>query len=133
LARAVIAHAPSLQDPFEDYKVRLAARLSKLDQSEEAQRKRAAAAAEREKDRTTWLGTDLGEKGESSAVREERKRKADDAGVGKYLGAGASKKKPPTSAPASGASTPTPAAPQQFGIDKKKRKAGGGFGDFSAW
>lgn len=71
----------------------------------------------------------MGEKGESSAVKDERKRKADDAGVGKYLGGAKAKK--PTSAPGSGASTPS--APQEIGIDKKKRKAGGGFGDFSGW
>jgi len=51
-------------------------------------------------------------------VRDERKRKADDAGVGKYLG------KATVKAPTS--------APLEYQGDKKKRKAGG-FGDFSAW
>lgn len=107
----------SLTDPFEEYKKRLAVRLAKEDKSEEAQRRRAEKAAERDKDRTTWLGTDLGVKGESATVREERKRKADD-GVGKYLNAGV-KAKPAT-------------PPIEFGVEKKKRK-GGGFGDFSGW
>jgi peptidyl-prolyl cis-trans isomerase-like protein 2 len=111
-----------LQDPFEEYKVRLAARLARQDQSDEALRKRAAKAAEREKDRTTWLGTDLGVKGESTATRDDRKRKADDAGVGKYLKVGGSGTK--RDGPA--------AAPVEFGVDKKKRKPGG-FGDFSGW
>lgn len=107
----------SLQDPFEDYKVRLAAKLARKDQSEDALRKRAEAKEKREKDRTTWLGTDLGAKGESKDLRDARKRKADDAGVGKYLGA---------------AKVAAPSPVVEFGIEKKKRKAGG-FGDFSGW
>lgn len=109
-----------MQDPFEDYKVRLAARLARQDQSDEALRVRAEKKAEREKDRTTWLGTDLGAKGESTVVREERKRKADDEGVGKYLKAAGTKSAVPK------------AAPLESGVEKKKRKAGG-FGDFSGW
>lgn len=115
-----------MQDPFEEYQKRLKARLARQDQSEEALRRRAEKAAEREKDRTTWLGTDLGAKGESKAVRAEKKRKADDEGVGKYL--------KPAKAPAPAAAAAKPAAPPvEFGVEKKKRKAGGGFGDFSGW
>lgn len=109
----------SLQDPFEDFKKKLAEKLARRDQSEEAQRKRAEKQAAREKDRTTWLGTHLGDKSESTAQRDERKRKADEAGVGKYLNAASSAKKPA-------------AAPIEFGGEKKKRKPGG-FGDFSGW
>ncbi|TXT08649.1 hypothetical protein VHUM_02777 [Vanrija humicola] len=121
----VITGVNILQDPFEEYQKRLKARLARQDQSEEAQRRRAEKAAEREKDRTTWLGTDLGAKGESKAVRAERKRKADDEGVGKYL--------KPAKAPAPVAAAAPAAKPVEFGIEKKKRKAGGGFGDFSGW
>lgn len=106
-----------LQDPFEDYKVRLAAKLARKDQSDEALRKRAEEKEKREKDRTTWLGTDLGAKGESKDAKEARKRKAEDAGVGRYLGA---------------AKPVAPAQSVEFGVEKKKRKAGG-FGDFSGW
>jgi peptidyl-prolyl cis-trans isomerase-like protein 2 len=121
----------SLQDPFEEYKVRLAARIARQDQSEEAMRKRAEAQAERDKDRTTWLGTNLGEKGESKARKEERKRRTEESGsvVGKYLGAvGVAK----SGAGATGAATEVPGEELEFGVQKKKRKAGG-FGDFSGW
>lgn len=114
-----------MQDPFEDYKVRLAAKLARQDQSDEALRKRAAAQAEREKDRTTWLGTDLGAKGESKAAKEDRKRKVEEGGVGKYLGA-------PAGAPGAAKRATGQSLPEEFGQDKKKKKTGG-FGDFSAW
>lgn len=107
-----------LQDPFEEYQARLAAKLARSDQSAEAQAKRAAAREKREKDRTTWLGTDLGSKTESREEREARKRKAEDDGVGKYI-AQAKGKAPKV-------------APVEFGQEKKKRKPGG-FGDFSGW
>lgn len=107
-----------LQDPFDEYRQRLEAKLARQDQSDEALRKRAAAKEKREKDRTTWLGTDLGAKGESRDVREARKRKLEDEGVGKYVAT--AKPKVPK------------AAPVEFGIEKKKRKPGG-FGDFSGW
>lgn len=108
---------PSLQDPFEDYQTRLQAKLARKDQSEEALRKRAAEKEKREKDRTTWLGTDLGAKGESKDARDARKRKAEDAGVGKYL---------------AGVKPAAPAPGAEFGVEQKKRKPGG-FGDFSGW
>ncbi|WVR04605.1 peptidyl-prolyl cis-trans isomerase-like 2 [Kwoniella sp. DSM 27419] len=116
----VILGVNVLQDPFEAYQERLAARLARKDQSDEAIRRRAEALAEREKDRTTWLGTDLGVKGESKSLKEERKRKAEGEGVGKYLG------KAPVAA---GGKAPEAL---DFGMEKKKKKAGG-FGDFSGW
>ncbi len=120
----IITGVQVLQDPFEAYQARLTARLARQDQSDESLRKRAEAQAAREKDRTTWLGTDLGAKGESRGVKEERKRKADEEGilVGKYLGAG---KK--VGLPGGGSE-----AELEFGGEKKKKKAGG-FGDFSGW
>lgn len=129
----VITGVQILQDPFEEYKTRLAARLARMDQSEEAQRKRAAMAAEREKDRTTWLGTNLGAKGESADVRAERKRKADDAGVGKYLKAGEAAAPPSAGAAAKAKKPAAPAPPVEFGVEKKKQRKAGGFGDFSGW
>lgn len=129
-----------LQDPFEAYREKLAARLARQDQSDEALRKRDEARKERDKDRTTWLGTYLGEKGEGKEVKVERKRKAqeDEVEVGRYIGGkvpvgmgitGAAKAKPPAAA----GSGPVGAAPvTEFGLEKKKKKAGG-FGDFSAW
>lgn len=129
-----------LTDPFEEYQTRLAARLAKRDQSDEAIRRRAEAAKEREKDRTTWLGTNLGDKGESKVAKVERKRKEEEDGglVGRYLGGGI----PPIGGvnvkPVGGKVKdktevmPTPPAVMEFGGEKKKRKVGG-FGDFSAW
>lgn len=100
------------------------ARLARQDQSDEAVRRRAEARAERDKDRTTWLGTDLGTRGESKSDKEKRKRKEDDeAGlVGKYLQAKGTK---------TGGQGGV-AEPMEFGLEKKKKK-GGGFGDFSGW
>jgi peptidyl-prolyl cis-trans isomerase-like protein 2 len=124
-----------LTDPFEEYQVRLAARLAKKDQSDEALKRRAAEAAEREKDRTTWLGTNLGDKGESKGEKAARKRKEDEDGelVGRYLQGPApvpvsveKEKEKPTDRAA------PKAAPIDFGVEKKKRKVGG-FGEFSGW
>ncbi|GFZ47690.1 peptidylprolyl isomerase [Saitozyma sp. JCM 24511] len=127
----IITGVQVLQDPFEDYQTRLAARIARQDQSEEAQRKRAEAQALREKDRTTWLGTNLGAKGESKAQKEEKKRKAEEEGslVGKYLagpGTGSGAK------PGAGVKSAAPAMEMEFGAEKKQRKPGG-FGDFSGW
>jgi peptidyl-prolyl cis-trans isomerase-like protein 2 len=113
----------SLTDPFEEYQKRLKARLAHRDQSDEALRKRALDREERDKDRTTWLGTELGARGETKAEKEKRKRVEDDEGgtVGKYL-QGGQKAAPPAAA------TQT----MEFGLEKKKKK-GGGFGNFSGW
>ncbi|KAK1921557.1 peptidyl-prolyl cis-trans isomerase-like 2 [Papiliotrema laurentii] len=134
-----------LQDPFEIYREKLAARLARQDQSDEALRKREEARKEREKDRTTWLGTYLGEKGEGKAVKEERKRKAEEEGglVGKYIGGkvpvglgvtpvgGAALAKAGIGAGVGSAGTSAPVPAMEFGTEKKKKT--GGFGDFSAW
>lgn len=130
-----------LQDPFETYKEKLAAKLARQDQSDEAIQARADRQKEREKDRTTWLGTYLGERGEGKEAKEQRKRKAEDeAGlVGKYIGGKVpvgvgvtpmvgSKVKAPT-VPVVAAASP---GSMEFGQEKKKKKMGG-FGDFSGW
>jgi len=118
----IITGVQVLQDPFETYQSRLAARLARQDQSDEAMKKRSENQAERERDRTTWLGTNLGVKGESKVEKQERKRKADESGatVGKYLGGGMK------------AALPGGEVELEFGVEKKKKKAGG-FGDFSGW
>jgi len=109
-----------LTDPFEEYQKKLKTRIARQDQSEDALRRRAEARAERDKDRTTWLGTELGARGETKAEKDKRKRKEDDEAdtVGKYLKAG--------TGPGKGE------APMEFGMEKKKPK-GGGFGNFSGW
>ena len=129
-----------LQDPFEAYREKLTARLARQDQSDEALRKRNEARKERDKDRTTWLGTYLGEKGEGKEVKVERKRKAEEeVEVGRYIGGkvpvgvgitgNPTKSKATAVAPIAAAGA---AAVAEFGVEKKKKKAGG-FGDFSAW
>lgn len=129
----------SLQDPFEEYQKRLAERLARQDQSDEAMRRRAEAQAARDRDRITWLGTNLGVKGDSKVQKAEKKRKADEeGGVGKYLNGPAPVQHAPVGIKAAGIKTQhvsAAAAPptEEFGVEKKKRKAGGGFGDFSGW
>jgi peptidyl-prolyl cis-trans isomerase-like protein 2 len=104
----------SVQNPFQAYQDRLNAKISRQDQSEEAQAVRAAKRAARDADRTTWLGTDLGEKG--------KRKHEDDVSVGKYLGA-----KTKTSPTVTGTN-------YDFGGSaSKKAKKLGGFGDFSGW
>ncbi|OCF37351.1 peptidyl-prolyl cis-trans isomerase-like 2 [Kwoniella heveanensis BCC8398] len=126
----VILGVNVLQDPFEAYKERLAARLARQDQSDEALKRRAEAQAEREKDRTTWLGTNLGVKGESKVQKEERKRKAETEGVGRYLKSAAGGGGVPV--PIGGGASGKVPDVLDFGVEKKKKKAGG-FGDFSGW
>ena len=126
----IITGVQVLTDPFEAYQERLAHRLARQDQSDEAIKKRAEAAAEREKDRTTWLGTNLGEKGESKQVKDERKRKAgeEESLVGRYV----NKPKVANGNGVRAAEIDPAVRAEEFGGDKKKRKAGG-FGDFSGW
>lgn len=154
----IITSVQILTDPFEAYQVRLKAKLERQDQSDAAVKLRAEKAKEREKDRTTWLGTDLGERGEAKEERERKRKEREEGGVGKYLagtggGAGGVGGKggvegtripqvpvhvalPGTKKKATGTEPVKPAFPQtlEYGADKKKRKGGGGgFGDFSAW
>ena len=128
----IITSVQVLTDPFEAYQERLKARIAKQDQSDEALQRRAEAQKEREKDRTTWLGTNLGERGESVIAKEERKRKAEDyVGVGKYVKAttnGAARAEVQNGA----AGGDVVQQQVEFGLEKKKKKAGG-FGDFSGW
>jgi len=103
-----------VQNPFQAYQDRLNAKISRQDQSEEAQAMRAAKKAARDADRTTWFGTDLGEKG--------KRKHEEDVIVGKYLSA-----KPKSSPAATGSN-------YDFGGSApKKAKKLGSFGDFSGW
>ena len=144
----IIKSIQVLQDPFETYREKLKVRLERQDQSDEAMRKREEARKERDKDRTTWLGTYLGEKGEATVQKQERKRKAEEQSglVGRYIGGKVPVGVgiPPVGGDAlakagigagvgnSSSSLTTPTAALEFGTEKKKKKAGG-FGDFSAW
>ncbi|KAJ9099952.1 hypothetical protein QFC21_003960 [Naganishia friedmannii] len=109
-----------VQDPFELYQEKLKAKVARADQSEEALARRAEKKAKRDKDRTTWLGTNLGEQD----AKRKRSDDEEDTAVGKYL---AAKKANP--AP----STAIPTGAYNFGGQEKKQKKTGGFGDFSGW
>ncbi len=110
-------HLCSVQDPFEIYRARIAEKEARRDYSDEAIAARAAKKAKKENDRTTWLGTDLGAKGQ------KRQREEDAGGVGKYLAPKAS---------TSSLAAEAPAAPS-FGVESKKQKKLGSFGNFSGW
>ncbi|TYJ53572.1 peptidyl-prolyl cis-trans isomerase-like 2 [Cryptococcus floricola] len=130
----VILGVNVLQDPFETYKERLQAKLARQDQSAETLAKRAAKQAEREKDRTTWLGTDLGEKGESKAVKEKRKAEEEEGGVGKYMKAAAARSVGTGAGAGKVGAKVGGKVPEvmDFGAEKKKKKTSG-FGNFSGW
>ncbi|ORY78083.1 cyclophilin-like domain-containing protein [Leucosporidium creatinivorum] len=110
-------------DPYDTYKKRLEKRLTREAEERANAGLKKLKKEERDKDRTTWFGTDLA-KGSPSAI-EAQAAKA--GGVGKYLagagaGAGAVKRKEPEG---------DLAGAVMGGAEKKKKK--GGFGDFSGW
>lgn len=65
------------------------------------------------------MGTKLGDKGQ----RKRQMEGEDVGGVGKYLKAGG----------AGGARGTRAGDVAEYGAEKKKKRTGGGFGDFSAW
>jgi peptidyl-prolyl cis-trans isomerase-like protein 2 len=98
----------SYQDPFEDYKKRLANKLAKRAESE----KNVVTEQEKPKDEINWFGTKVG----SHSLASESGRGNSSEGVGKYLNL----KRPQEGH----------AIPERDEV-KKKRKIG--FGDFSGW
>jgi peptidyl-prolyl cis-trans isomerase-like protein 2 len=119
-------------DPFEAYKERLQKRLARERDAADVDGAKRQAREAREQDRTTWTGLALGEK-QSRKVPDKPASLASAAapakapGVGKYLGA--------ATAPSAKRQAEAPladAAADEAG-GKKKRKAAGGFGDFSGW
>ncbi|KAJ9126471.1 hypothetical protein QFC24_002214 [Naganishia onofrii] len=120
-----------VQDPFELYQEKLKAKVARQDQSEEALARRAEKKAKRDKDRTTWLGTNLG--------NQDAKRKRgdnddeEDAAVGKYLAARRAAAPLPAAASSAATSAILPTGAYNFGGQEKKQKKTGGFGDFSGW
>ena len=104
------------QDPFEDYKGRLARKLAR---QAESGAENPADADSKTKDDVNWFGVKLGENGQS-------KEASGAAGVGKYLniGSGAVKKRPLERSSA----LPVGEVDED---SKKKRKIG--FGNFDSW
>lgn len=102
------------KDPYEVYKANLAKKLEKDRVARSGAGEKARLKQEKEKDRTTWFGTTLGEKGEEISL--------DGLGpVGKHLG------KRKEAAPVKAVEE------QEIGGAAKRKKKAGGFGDFSAW
>ena len=110
------------KDPYEEFKTKLAKRLARDQENRDEEGAKAKARAEREKDRTTWFGTQLGEKGVVNA-----KRSLDDQGIGKYLnGAGSQSQASKAKLVDDGLSPEVPPP-------KKAKRPGGGFGSFEGW
>lgn len=95
----------SYQDPFDDYKVRLAKKLAKKAEAQNSASTQPAAVEKKPGDGVNWFGVKLGAEGAKSTAGGDSGL----GGVGKYL----SLKRPP----------PTAAV-----VENKKQKLG--FGDF---
>ncbi len=131
-----------VEDPFKNYQERLMTKVKREDVSAEALEMRRRKKEEKEKDRTTWLGTDLGVKGAARKTNDAGGEE-DDVGVGKYLAAKAKGAKKRTVPGEQDEMTQQPtqtimSAPSGMsfgggGTSSKKQKKAGGFGDFSGW
>jgi peptidyl-prolyl cis-trans isomerase-like 2 len=95
----------SYQDPFEDYKTRLAKKLAKRAEGE------AHGPVEEKKDEVNWFGVKVGSKNSALTLGEQ-----DSGGVGKYI----SLKRPQSSIETTVA-------------DDVKKKRRIGFGNFEGW
>ncbi|TFK57055.1 cyclophilin-like protein [Heliocybe sulcata] len=107
------------QDPFEEYKERLAKKLAKRAEAES----NPAATKPHEKktgDHMNWFGVKVGTENKPTVAGEG-------GGVGKYLNLNANNKRPLTTA------SPAPAAAPEAGIGEAKKKRKLGFGDFEGW
>ncbi|KII93800.1 hypothetical protein PLICRDRAFT_36031 [Plicaturopsis crispa FD-325 SS-3] len=103
------------QDPFEDYKVRLAKKLAKRAEAEKNGLHPAKAPEKKEGDDINWFGVKVGaEKATSAATA--------GGGVGKYLN---------LKRPLEGGTQSKPATAEAYEEGTKKRKVG--FGDFAGW
>jgi len=110
-------------DPFKDYREKLDKRLKREADLREGHDAKAKKQAEREQDRTTWFGTELG-KGQASAAEVEAKGKG---GVGKYVGAVAA-------GGAVGGGTKRVAVEPSLGVEPpSQKKRGGAAWDFAGW
>lgn len=111
-------------DPFKDYKEKLDKRLKREADIRNGQDARALKRAEREKDRTTWFGTDLSK----PKVTEAEAAVAGKGGVGKYVGVAAA-----TTAGA-GTGTKRAALEPSLGVEPpQQKKKGGQAWDFAGW
>lgn len=113
------------KNPFEEYQTKLAKKLEREAQVKAGAKAKEQARQDREKDRTTWFGTNLGEKGSTTMKPGDQLNDSMTAGlggVGKYLN-NATLKRPLAEPPSSSI--------QESAPEKKRRK--GGFGNFDGW
>ncbi|GAA5849200.1 hypothetical protein JCM8547_006476 [Rhodosporidiobolus lusitaniae] len=135
------------QDPFQVYQERLGRRLEREREEREGRGERERREEERKKDRTTWFGTTLNEPAAddlSTLTSSVTSSSSATASVGKYLsgatptpvalaGAGLKRKAESSGAREHGLLGNLDAVGEGMGEGKKKKRAGGGFGDFSGW
>ncbi|KAG8940531.1 Peptidyl-prolyl cis-trans isomerase cyp8 [Tulasnella sp. 424] len=107
------------QDPFEEYKKRVANKIQK--QAESLSGSKSGATGEKAKDNLNWFGEKIGTSSKAGPAS---------VGVGKYLKGGG----PPAAASSViGKRTTAAVADMGVGIDDKKKKRKMGFGDFDSW
>lgn len=107
------------KNPFDEYQEKLSKKLSREAKDRMSSSEKSRLREQRENDRTTWLGGNLGEKGSVGAGMST----AGLGSVGKYLDAASNKRK--------GTSMSMPAATGEEPTSKKKKT--GGFGNFDSW
>jgi len=113
------------KDPFDEFKTKLAKKLAREQQDRDSASVKAKAKEEREKDRTTWFGTNLGEKGAATTG----KRDIGSTMVGRYLDGPGTK----GTAAAESIEAPEDFFAEAGGPAKKVKRQGGSFGNFSGW
>ncbi|KAG9043744.1 Peptidyl-prolyl cis-trans isomerase cyp8 [Tulasnella sp. UAMH 9824] len=106
------------QDPFEEYKKRVANKIQK--QAETLSSSKSGGSGDKAKDKVNWFGEKIGESSNSGPKS---------GGVGKYLKSGG----PPSSTSSVIGKRNTAVADMGVGIDDKKKKRKMGFGDFDSW
>ncbi|GAA5827473.1 hypothetical protein JCM11251_003827 [Rhodosporidiobolus azoricus] len=152
LKQCVLLDVEVFGDPFEEYKKRLEKRLERERDEREGAGEKARRMEERRNDRTTWFGTTLNKDDPASSTStasldsllsgsapSKASSSSASVGIGKYLSSAAPQ-------PLAGAGTKRKAEAQarDSGLVKqleevggaearKKKRAGGGFGDFSGW
>ncbi|KDQ06215.1 hypothetical protein BOTBODRAFT_141243 [Botryobasidium botryosum FD-172 SS1] len=127
----VIKEVVIYQDPFEDYKKRLAKRLERQAQQGPGGEKKAPSEKDKAMEKINWFGMKLGEKGEGKEGTGAGGATGEGGGVGKYLNLGAVKQQQTQQkrAAVGGGGLGEAGLPEV--PSKKKRKMG--FGDFSSW
>lgn len=117
-----------LENPFQDWKENLERRLARENMSEIEQKQRLDKKRRKEEDRTTWLGTNLGQKEGAAIGADDYSSKLSSGklpSVGRYLD-----KRPDK---ADSHESNGSAAYHGNHHTKKQKVNGGGFGDFSSW